>query len=105
MSEGKAGGLKAQTALPVTPAMQDSIERQFAMLTDGMQASFGRAEQFPLDYGDHGHTREREFDIAIRLSKSTAELLLAMAKVRGEFSHNYNIQRGNAAPPPPPSDS
>src|ERR1700744_4206004 len=89
MKMEKADGPKTEL-VGVSQRMQQSIEEMIASVSRGIGDCMdnARAAQ-PKSLADD--TRSSERRDAVQMVSSTAELLGSIAKLKGEFSHNYNI--------------
>ncbi|MEI9990254.1 MAG: hypothetical protein WDM86_09465 [Rhizomicrobium sp.] len=78
------------------------LEAQLDILTEGMRDALKRANTIPLNYDENGFLRRAEFENAINVAKTSAGLVLALAKLNGRFNHDINVRRVADDPPPPP---
>jgi hypothetical protein len=91
MSTANAAGRKTELA-GLTARLQQSIEEQVASLAQGVADCMENARNTtPRSTMDDSRSVERRD--AVQMVSSTAELLSAIAKLRGEFSHNYHVTR------------
>jgi hypothetical protein len=91
MNEARAAGPKTEL-VGVSSRMQQSIERQIAALSQGVEDCMENARNAePRSLADD--TRSGERRDAVQMVSSTAELLSSIAKLKGEFHHNYVITR------------
>lgn len=74
-------------------------------MTEGMREAFARAAAVPENHEDCGEARTSEFGNATRLAGTSAELVLALAKLNGQFSHDINVRHHGRDATPPPSES
>ncbi len=96
MERCTADGPKTEPVL-LSGRMQQAVEDQIAALTRGLSdcldmARTAKAEN-PFD-----DTRSSERRDAMQLASATAELLQAVAKLKGEFRHDYRITRNEDRP-------
>ncbi|MEI9930664.1 MAG: hypothetical protein WDM89_08960 [Rhizomicrobium sp.] len=80
----------------VSQRMQQSIEDMIASVSCGVGDCMDNARNAePRSLADD--TRSSERRDAVQMVSSTAELLSAIAKLKGEFQHNYHIVRDASA--------
>ncbi|MDE1939858.1 MAG: hypothetical protein KGI68_12625 [Alphaproteobacteria bacterium] len=98
MNQSHAGGRKTQNS-PVlnqpryhAGLLERHVDDQLATMTAAMKHTFERLEAAPKE--EFGTLRSIETNNAISLAKASAKLVLAVAKMRGEFHHNVNVRRG-----------
>ena len=93
MIESKAAGPKTEL-VGVSGRMQQSIENMIEFLAAGvgdcMDFARNAKPQNPYD-----RERSSERDDAAKMVTTTAELLSSIAKLKGEFRHNYHVTRVN----------
>lgn len=91
MNQAKAAGPKTEL-VGVSSRMQQSIENMIASFSQGVADCMENARTaVPRNSADDCRSSERRD--AVQLVSSTAELLSSIAKLKGEFSHNYTITR------------
>jgi hypothetical protein len=101
MNHSHAAGRKTEIELRPIPvryqsgALERHVEVQLGLMTEAMRAAFKRADSFALD--EIVEVRAAEFSHAVNLAKTTAELLLAVGKMRGEFNQNVTVSRTSEA--------
>ena len=95
MKETKAAGPKTEL-VGVSVRMQQSIEDMIASFSKGIADCVRNADSAEPEsaYDDRRSNERRD---ATQLMTATAELLGSIAKLKGEFSHNYHIIREEAA--------
>ena len=103
MTESQAAGRK--TALVgVSGRLQTLIEDQVASLTDGVCDCLVRARvSEPKNDFDVIRTSERRD--AVQMVSATAELLGAIAKLKGEFTQTHHVMHSSDPPPAEKSGS
>ncbi len=96
----------APAHLPRPGSIEARIDEQLQLLTEGMRDALQGAGRITADYDQYGHCRTAEFNNAIAIAKTSAEIVLALAKLNGRFHHDINVRRltADGAPPPPPQD-
>ncbi len=104
MTDRKAAEPKTEEPRPRFAAglIEARLEAQLDILTEGMRDALKRANTIPLDYDEHGFLRKAEFENAVNVAKTSASLVLALAKLNGQFNHDINVRHVAADPPPPP---
>ena len=102
MSQQDAAGRKTENPPPRAAGIGTRLELQLEIMTEGMRDALKRANTIPLDYDSNGFLRKAEFDNAINVAKTSASLVLALAKLNGQFNHDINVRRIASDPPPPP---
>jgi hypothetical protein len=80
----------------VSQRMQQSIEDMIASVSRGVADCMDSARDIESE-GPYDHRRSSERSDANKMITTTAELLSAIAKLKGEFSHNYHIVREASA--------
>lgn len=99
MTQEMAAGPKTEL-VGVTGRMQQSIEDQLAALALGVSECLQNARTIgPKNSLDDSRSCERRD--AVQFVSATAELLQAIAKVRGEFRHDYRVTRAGDRPAGP----
>jgi hypothetical protein len=96
MNDGNAAGRKTeQPASRLAPSgpLENYVEAQLAVLTEGLRAAFARAAAVEPQRDEYGHVCGNHISDAVSIAKSSAKLLLAAAKVRGRFQHNISVSR------------
>ena len=104
MTDPNAAGRKTEPMRPRFAAglIEARLEAQLDILTEGMRDALKRATTIPFDYDETGRLRGAEFDNAINVAKTSASLVLALAKLNGQFNHDINVRHLPADPPPRP---
>jgi hypothetical protein len=107
MQNENAAGRKTEYPRPRHHAGQIELhlDAPLALMTEGMREAFARAAAIPETYEDSGRAREREFGNGTTLAKTSAERVLALAKLNGQFSHDINVRHHGRVVTPPPSES
>lgn len=95
MRETKTAGPKTEL-IGVSIRMQQSIEDMIASFSRGVADCLENARMFE-DESPYDNRRSSERHDAAKLVTTTAELLGAIAKLKGEFSHSYHIVRDVSA--------
>jgi len=91
MKMSMAAGPKTDL-IGVSQRMQQSIEEMIASVSRGIGDCMENARNTqPRSLADD--TRSSERRDAVQMMSSTAEILSSIAKLKGEFSHNYTINR------------
>lgn len=91
MDTEPAAGPKTEL-VGVSGRMQKAIEDQVAALADGVGDCLRAARDFQTD-NPYDNTRSSERDDAVKIVSATAELLQAIARLKGGFQHDYRIVR------------
>jgi hypothetical protein len=104
MTDPNPAGRKTDETRPRFAAglIETRLEAQLDILTEGMRDALKRANTIPLDYDENGFLRKAEFENAINVAKTSAGLVLALAKLNGQFNHDINVRHLAAQTPPPP---
>ena len=103
MTQADAAGRKTDNTAPRPRGIETRLDTQLEILTEGLRAALKRADSIPLDYDQGGYLRKAEFDNAIAVAKTSASLVLALAKLNGQFNHDINVRHVATDPPPPKS--
>jgi hypothetical protein len=96
MTEPKAAGPKTEL-IGVSQRMQQSIEDLIASLTEGVGDCLQNARTTEPESG-FDDTRSSERRDAVNIASTAAEVLAAIAKLKGGFSHNYHVTRAEERP-------
>jgi hypothetical protein len=91
MKNARAAGPKTEL-IGVSIRMQQSIEDMIASFSIGVSDCLENARRFQEE-SPYDNRRSNERDDATKMVATTAELLVSIAKLKGEFSHNYHIVR------------
>ncbi len=104
MSDPSAAGRKTDDTRPRFAAglIETRLEAQLDLLTEGLRDALARADRLSREHDEHGHVRRSEFDNAINVAKTSAKLVLALARLNGQFNHDINVRHVAGDPPPPP---
>jgi hypothetical protein len=94
MKTQRADGPKTEP-VGVSQKMQQSIEEMIASMAQGVADCVNYARDVTPE-APHDHRRSNERSDATKMMTTTAELLSSIAKLKGEFQHNYNINRIDA---------
>ncbi len=97
MNQSHAAGRKTENfdrSRSQSGMLERHIDDQLAVMTEAMRECLGHAKELAVLDDGYGHRRAAEFGNAVSLSRSSAKLLLALAKIRGQFNHNINVTRG-----------
>lgn len=95
MKHEMAAGPKTEL-VGVSSRMQQSIEDMIASVSRGIGDCMENARNAtPQSFADDCRSSERRD--AVQMVSSTAELQSSIAKLKGEFSHNYHIVRDASA--------
>ncbi len=73
------------------------LENALAEAGGAIADCFAVAKAVAPETDEYGHHRAREIENAAGLLKMTAEVGLALARIRGEFNHNITVTRTEAA--------
>ncbi|MBV9992699.1 MAG: hypothetical protein JOZ72_15575 [Alphaproteobacteria bacterium] len=91
MDKEQAAGPKTEL-VGVSGRMQKAIEDQIAALADGLGDCLQGARE--ADVSDpYKNLRSSEREDAVKIVSATAELLQAIARLKGGFQHDYRIVR------------
>ena len=91
MTQEAAAGRKTDLS-PRAGGIEQRLDEQLALMTEGMRDALSRAAQIPMDYDGHGHNRSSEFQNAIAIARTSSELVLALAKLNGQFNHAISVR-------------
>lgn len=91
MKMQRADGPKTEL-VGVSQRMQQSIEEMVASMAQGVADCVNYARDV-TPQAPHDHRRSSERSDATKMMTTTAELLSSIAKLKGEFQHNYTINR------------
>jgi hypothetical protein len=105
MQTENAAGRKTENPRHHAGHIERHLDAQLALMTEGMREAFARAAAVPENYEDYGEARTSEFGNATRLARTSAELVLALAKLNGQFSHDINVRHHSRDVTPPPPES
>lgn len=72
------------------------LEETLAEVRQAIAECFSAARSIPLAADEYGHHRAREYQNAVELLKMSAEVGLALARLKGEFNQNINVVRSEA---------
>jgi len=101
MSDPNAAGRKTDKRPPGAEGyIESELAQQLALMTEGMREAFDRARGEQDDPSILHNPRSREIQNAIALARTSAKVVLAMAKLNGRFHHDINVRRD----PPPPAE-
>jgi len=95
MKEDAAGG----DGSGMSARMQQALEDEVAALAKGVIQCLESAAQPEELSGNRSADERRDARLFV---EATAELLRAIAKVKGEFHHTYNVRRVEELAPPSP---
>jgi hypothetical protein len=93
MSDVKAAGPKTDL-VGVSPRMQQTIENLIANLAEGVHDCLENARH-AVPGNDSDSARSSERHDAVGIAGKAAELIAAVAKLKGGFSHDYRVVRVN----------
>jgi hypothetical protein len=82
------------------PAAVTTLEAELAVILKAVNDCFEVTKKVDLVRDEFGHRRAREIENAVTLFKVSAELGLAIAKIKGEYNQNINVLHGEIWPPP-----
>ena len=85
---------------PSQPAAVSILESELSAVLKAVGECFTVTTEVDRKRDEYGHRRAREIENAIALLKVSAELGLAIAKIRGEHNQNINVLHGEIWPPP-----
>ena len=89
--------MKSENALPCgLPTLEAELAETLKAITD----CFETARQSDPTTDAWSNRRNAEFSSAVDLLKVSAELGLAIAKIKGEYNQNINVLHGEIWPPP-----
>lgn len=86
--------------LPASPAAVGILEAELKETLKAITECFARAKSCDQQNDEFGHRRTNVMSDAVSLLKVSAELGLAVAKIKGEYNHNINVLHGEIWPPP-----
>jgi hypothetical protein len=99
MSNPHAAGRKTETPRFMTGDTEHHLQTQIAALTGYLEFCLEQARAIdPADDG-FGHARSAQVSNAIALAKMSTKLGLAMARMQGEVSYNFNYNHNPAGGP------
>ncbi|HEY0282485.1 MAG TPA: hypothetical protein VGC27_07670 [Rhizomicrobium sp.] len=90
----------AQPVAAAQPAAVLTLEAELAETLKGVTDCFAVTHKIDFNRDEYGHRRAREIENAVTLLKVSAEVGLAIAKIKGEYNHNINVLHGEIWPPP-----
>ena len=76
------------------PAALLTLEAELAVILKGVTDCFEVTNKVDFVRDEYGHRRAREIESAVTLLKVSAEVGLAIAKIKGEYNHNINVLHG-----------
>jgi hypothetical protein len=82
------------------PCGLPTLEAELAETLDGIKECFAVTKKVNFDRDEYGHRRAREIENAVTLLRVSAEIGIAIAKIKGEYNHNINVLHGEIWPPP-----
>ena len=85
---------------PVQPGAITMLEAELGETLRAIADSFGEARTLDHRIDEFGNRRSSVVNDAVKLLKVSAEIGLAIAKIRGEYNHNINVLHGEIWPPP-----
>ena len=91
--------MKDEIAVP-QPAALTTLEAELAEALKGVSDCLETTHKIDFARDEYGHRRAREIENAVTLLKVSADLGLAIAKIKGEYNHNINVLHGEIWPPP-----
>jgi hypothetical protein len=99
MSENHAAGRKTEPRGQGRTETQ--VDAQIAALSEHIVHALAQAKAIPAADDPYGHARAAEVDTAMKLAKTTAKLVQALAKLKGEFRSEINVHRFGPQKPTP----
>jgi translation initiation factor 2 gamma subunit (eIF-2gamma) len=91
--------MNAEDSTP-QPAALLTLKAELAVILKGVTDCFEVTNKIDFVRDEYGHRRAREIENAVTLLKVSADLGLAIAKIKGEYNHNINVLHGEIWPPP-----
>ena len=91
--------MNAEIPVP-QPAALLTLEAELAETLKGVTDCFAVTHKIDFVRDEYGHRRAREIENAVTLLKVSAEVGLAIAKIKGEYNHNIYVLHGEIWPPP-----
>jgi hypothetical protein len=85
---------------PPQPAGVPVLEAELSETLKAVADCFEVTKKVDTVRDEYGHRRAREIENAVALLKVSAELGVAIAKIKGEHNQNINVLRGEIWPPP-----
>lgn len=76
------------------------LEAELAETLQAIKDSFEDARALDRRVDEFGHRRSSVVNDAVKLLTVSAEIGLAIAKIKGEYNHNINVLHGEIWPPP-----
>lgn len=94
MNGENAAGQKTDRFERAARRYEEQLEAQLALLTDAMRGSVTRADNIDGD-DEYGHRRNNHIGEAVKIGAVSAQMVIALGKLAGEFNHNINVKRAN----------
>jgi len=76
------------------------LEAELAETLQAIKDSFEDARTLDRRVDEFGHRRSSVVNDAVKLLTVSAEIGLAIAKIKGEYNHNINVLHGEIPRPP-----
>lgn len=76
------------------------LEAELGETLKAVSESFDELRNAQLSKDEYGYKRSSAVSDAVRLLQVSAELGVAIAKIKGQYNHNINVLRGEIWPPP-----
>jgi len=85
---------------PASPASIGILEAELSETLKAVSESFEAARGTTRQNDEYGHYRSSMVADAVKLLSVSADIGLAIAKIKGDYNHNINVLRGEIWPPP-----
>jgi len=85
--------VNADAEMPARAGAVPLLEETLAEVRAAVAACFAAAGAIAVESDEYGHHRAREYENAVALLKMSAELGIAIARIKGEFNQNINVVR------------
>jgi hypothetical protein len=95
MNAENAAGRKTDRFERAARRYEEKLEAQLELLTDAMRGSVTRAGAVEDNEDEYGHRRDSHIGQAVKIGAVSAQIVLALSKLGGEFTHNINVNRSS----------
>ncbi len=97
MNAENAAGRKTDRFERAARRYEAQLETQLELLTGAMRGSVTRADAVTDETDEYGHCRDSHIGHAVKIGAVSAQIVTALGKLAGEFSHNINVTRAAEA--------
>jgi hypothetical protein len=99
MKVENAAGRKTDRFERASRRYQEQLETQLELLTGVMRGSAARADAVDDGEDEYGHRRDSHIGQAVRIGAVSAQIVVALSKLGGEFNHNINVKHAEKEMP------